>query len=231
MSSNGKLHIIPLGGLGEIGKNMTVFRYGSDIMVVDCGLKFPEDELLGIDIVIPDISYLKENREMVRGIVLTHGHEDHIGALPYVLKELNVPVYGTRLTLGLLKQKLTEHELPEVELKTINYQEELRLGCFRVEFFRVSHSIADSVGVAIHTPLGLIVHTGDFKIDQTPIDGVVMDFHRLADFGSRGVLVLLSDSTNAERTGFTLSERVVGESFDNTFRKASGRIIIATFCL
>lgn len=229
MALDGKLHIIPLGGLGEIGKNMTVFRYGSDLVVVDCGLKFPEDELLGIDIVIPDITYLKENSELVRGIVLTHGHEDHIGALPYVLREIAVPVYGTRLTLGLLEQKLMEHNLPEVELKTISVNDTLQLGCFKLEFFRVSHSIADAVGIAIHTPVGTVVHSGDFKIDHTPVDGGVMDFHRLAELGRRGVLALLSDSTNAERQGYTPSERVVGESFENTIRKAKGRVIIATF--
>ncbi|MDH7479315.1 MAG: ribonuclease J, partial [Syntrophomonadaceae bacterium] len=229
MALDGKLHIIPLGGLGEIGKNMTVFRYGSDMVVVDCGLKFPEDEMLGVDIVIPDITYLKENSELVRGIVLTHGHEDHIGALPYVLREIAVPVYGTRLTLGLLGQKLLEHDLPEVELKTISVKESLQLGCFRLEFFRVCHSIADAIGIAIHTPVGTVVHSGDFKIDHTPVDGGVMDFHRLAELGRRGVLALLSDSTNAEKPGYTLSERVVGESFENTIRKAKGRVIIATF--
>ena len=229
MALDGKLHIIPLGGLGEIGKNMTVFRCGSDMVVVDCGLKFPEDEMLGVDIVIPDITYLKENSELVRGIVLTHGHEDHIGALPYVLREIAVPVYGTRLTLGLLGQKLLEHDLPEVELKTISVKESLQLGCFRLEFFRVCHSIADAIGIAIHTPVGTVVHSGDFKIDHTPVDGGVMDFHRLAELGRRGVLALLSDSTNAEKPGYTLSERVVGESFENTIRKAKGRVIIATF--
>jgi ribonuclease J len=229
LSTNGKLNIIPLGGLGEIGKNLTVFRYGQDIVIVDCGLKFPEDELLGIDVVIPDITYLKENRDLVRAIVLTHGHEDHIGALPYVLKELNVPVYGTQLTLGILKQKLLEHNLPEVDLQVIKPRDSLKLGCFKVEFFRVSHSIADAVGLAIHTPVGTVVHTGDFKVDQTPIDGSVMDFHKLAELGNRGVLVLLSDSTNAERPGYSKSERMVGESFDETFRNAPGRIIVATF--
>ncbi len=229
MSANGKLNIIPLGGLGEIGKNLTVIRYGQDIVVVDCGLKFPEDELLGIDVVIPDVTYLKENRDLVRAIVLTHGHEDHIGALPYVLKELNVPVYGTQLTLGILKQKLMEYSLPEVDLRVIRPRDTVKLGCFKLEFFRVSHSIADAVGIAIHTPVGIVVHTGDFKIDQTPIDGSVMDFHKLAELGNRGVLVLLSDSTNAEKPGYTKSERVVGEFFDDTFRNAPGRIIVATF--
>ncbi|NLC08305.1 MAG: ribonuclease J [Syntrophomonadaceae bacterium] len=229
MATSGKLNIIPLGGLGEIGKNMTVIRYGQDIVVVDCGLKFPEDELLGIDVVIPDVQYLKENREHVRAIVLTHGHEDHIGALPYVLRDLSVPVYGTQLTIGILKQKLLEHDLSEVDLRVIKPRDLVRLGCFKVEFFRVSHSIADAVGIAVHTPIGVVVHTGDFKMDQTPIDGVVMDYHKLAELGNQGVLVLLSDSTNAEKPGYTKSERVVGESFDETFRNASGRIIVATF--
>lgn len=229
MATSGKLNIIPLGGLGEIGKNMTVIRYGQDIVVVDCGLKFPEDELLGIDVVIPDVQYLKENREHVRAIVLTHGHEDHIGALPYVLRDLSVPVYGTQLTIGILKQKLLEHDLPEVDLRVIKPRDLVRLGCFNVEFFRVNHSIADAVGIAVHTPIGVVVHTGDFKMDQTPIDGVVMDYHKLAELGNQGVLVLLSDSTNAEKPGYTKSERVVGESFDETFRNASGRIIVATF--
>ncbi|MGI6648264.1 MAG: ribonuclease J [Bacillota bacterium] len=229
MATSEKLNIIPLGGLGEIGKNMTVIRYGQDIVVVDCGLKFPEDELLGIDVVIPDVQYLKENREHVRAIVLTHGHEDHIGALPYVLRDLSVPVYGTQLTIGILKQKLLEHDLPEVDLRVIKPRDLVRLGCFKVEFFRVSHSIADAVGIAVHTPIGVVVHTGDFKMDQTPIDGVVMDYHKLAELGNQGVLVLLSDSTNAEKPGYTKSERVVGESFEETFRNASGRIIVATF--
>jgi ribonuclease J len=229
LATSEKLNIIPLGGLGEIGKNMTVIRYGQDIVVVDCGLKFPEDELLGIDVVIPDVQYLKENREHVRAIVLTHGHEDHIGALPYVLRDLSVPVYGTQLTIGILKQKLLEHDLPEVDLRVIKPRDLVRLGCFKVEFFRVSHSIADAVGIAVHTPIGVVVHTGDFKMDQTPIDGVVMDYHKLAELGNQGVLVLLSDSTNAEKPGYTKSERVVGESFEETFRNASGRIIVATF--
>lgn len=229
MALNEKLHIIPLGGLGEIGKNITVFQCGSDIIVVDCGLKFPEDELLGVDIVIPDITFLKENSERIRGIILTHGHEDHIGALPYVLRDLNVPVYGTRLTLGLLQQKLLEHEVLPVDMRCVRAGDTLRLGKFTVEFFRVSHSIADAVGLAITTSVGTVVHSGDFKIDHTPVDGVVMDFHRLAELGNKGVLLLLSDSTNAEKPGYTLSERVVGNTFDNAFRQARGRIIIATF--
>lgn len=223
-----KLNIIPLGGLGEIGKNIMVVRYDNHIIVIDAGLMFPEDEMLGIDIVIPDITYLKENRELVRGIILTHGHEDHIGALPYVLKELPVPVYGTQLTLGLLQGKLKENDV-QGDLRCVKPRDVLNLGPFRVEFFRVSHSIADSVGLAIHTPVGTIVHSGDFKVDQTPVDGVVMDFHKLAELGDHGVLVLLADSTNAERPGYTMSERVVGETFDETFRTAKERIIIATF--
>jgi len=224
-----KLHIIPLGGLGEIGKNMTVFRCGNDIVVVDCGLKFPEDELFGIDVVIPDVTYLRENSEMIRGIVLTHGHEDHIGALPYFLREIKAPIFGSKLTLGLLKEKLSEQGVTGTEFNQVNPGDIVELGCFRVEFFRVNHSIADAFGIAIRTPLGSIIHTGDFKIDQTPIDGVIMDLHRLAEYGNQGVLALLSDSTNAERAGYSLSERIVGETFDNAFRKAPGRIIIATF--
>lgn len=229
MAQTEKLHIIPLGGLGEIGKNMTVFRCGNDIVVVDCGLKFPEDELFGIDVVIPDVTYLRENSEMIRGIVLTHGHEDHIGALPYFLREIKAPIFGSKLTLGLLKEKLSEQGVTGTEFNQVNPGDIVELGCFRVEFFRVNHSIADAFGIAIRTPLGSIIHTGDFKIDQTPIDGVIMDLHRLAEYGNQGVLALLSDSTNAERAGYSLSERIVGETFDNAFRKAPGRIIIATF--
>lgn len=230
MAREPKVSLIPLGGLGEIGKNMMVVRYGENILVIDSGLMFPEEDLLGIDMVIPDITYLLENKNIVRGIVLTHGHEDHIGALPYVLKELNVPVYGTRLTLGIVGGKLREqHMLDSVKLNCVKPRDVVQIGPFKIEFIRVSHSIPDAVALAIETPVGVIVHTGDFKIDQTPVDGEVIDFHRLAQWGEKGVLALLSDSTNVERPGYTMSERVVGQTFDETFRQASERIIVATF--
>lgn len=226
----GKVQIIPLGGLGEIGKNSIAVRYGDDILVVDCGLMFPEDEMLGIDVVIPDMSYLVENKNLVRAIVLTHGHEDHIGALPYVLPHFSVPIYGTRLTLGLLEGKLEEH-LPgyPADLRVVRPRDVVEIGHFKVEFIRVSHSIPDAVAVALHTPIGVILHSGDFKVDHTPVDGEMFDFHRLAQLGEKGVLVLMSDSTNVERPGYTMSERVVGETFDETFRRSPSRIIIATF--
>ena len=224
-----KLQIIPLGGLGEIGKNMTVIRFGDDIVVIDCGLMFPDDDMLGIDLVIPDISYLQENRNLVRAIVLTHGHEDHIGALPYVLKELNVPVYGTRLTLGILEGRLKETHVSGASLMPVKPREQIQVGPFKIGFFSMCHSIADAVGVSIKTPVGTIVHSGDFKFDQTPVDGNVADLHRLAELGDQGVLVLLADSTNAERAGHTLSERTVGLTFEEEFRNAKGRILIATF--
>jgi ribonuclease J len=224
------LKIIPLGGLNEIGKNMTVYQYEDDIIVVDSGLAFPEDELLGIDVVIPDISYLKKNASKVKGIVLTHGHEDHIGGLPYVLNELNVPVYGTNLTLGLVENKLKEHRLQKTKLIRIVPGQIIKLGVFEIEPIRVCHSIADSVAFAIKTPLGVIVQTGDFKIDYTPIDGQKMDLHRFAQLGSEGVLALLADSTNVVREGYTMSERTVGETFEQIFRHAtSNRIIVASF--
>lgn len=224
-----KVQIIPLGGLGEIGKNMTVIRFGDDIIVIDSGLMFPEDDMLGIDLVIPDISYLLENRDLVRAIVLTHGHEDHIGALPYVLKQLNVPVYGTRLTLGILEGKLKESNISGTNLIPVTASDEVQIGVFTVGFIHVSHSIADSVALSIKTPIGTIVHTGDFKFDQTPVDGKVTDFHKLAELGDQGVLVLLADSTNAEHAGYTMSEKSVGASFDESFSNARGRIIIASF--
>ncbi|QXM05982.1 ribonuclease J [Crassaminicella indica] len=225
-----KIKVIPLGGLNEIGKNMMAFEFKDDIMIVDCGLSFPEDEMLGIDMVIPDITYLIKNRDKVRGIVLTHGHEDHIGALPYVLKKLNVPIYGTKLTLGLVENKLKEHKLSSsVHTEVVKPGDVIKLGDFKVEFIRTSHSIADAVCLAIHTPIGTIVHTGDFKVDFTPIDGEPMDFHRLAELGKRGVLLLLADSTNVERQGYTMSERTVGVTFENIFRNATQRIIVATF--
>lgn len=224
-----KVQIIPLGGLGEIGKNMTVIRYEDDIIVIDSGLMFPDDDMLGIDLVIPDITYLLENREIVKAIVLTHGHEDHIGALPYVLKQLNVPVYGTRLTLGILEGRLKENNVVATALNPVKPGDSIIIGNFTLGFMRVSHSIADSVAISIKTPIGTIVHTGDFKFDQTPVDGRVTDFHKFAELGDQGVLVLLADSTNAERPGHTLSERTVGTKFDETFRNARARIIIATF--
>lgn len=225
-----KLKIIPLGGLHEIGKNITAFEYGEDIIVVDCGLAFPEDEMLGIDLVIPDVTYLVKNKEKVKGIVLTHGHEDHIGGLPYVLKDINVPVFGTRLTLGLLKYKLEEHGmLSSVDLQTVEESQTIELGGFKVEFIRSTHSIADSVALAITTPIGVIVHTSDFKIDYTPIEGKPMDLARLAELGKKGVLLLMCDSTNVEREGYTMSERTVGETFEEIFMDAKGRILVATF--
>ena len=224
-----KVNIIPLGGLGEIGKNMTVFRYGNDMILLDAGLMFPEDDMLGIDLVIPDITYLVENQDKLRGIFLTHGHEDHIGALPYILKQLDVPVYGTALTLGILEGRLEEAGVSTANLNVIKSGDRIRAGAFKLEFMRVNHSIPDAIGIAIHTPIGLIIHTGDFKIDQTPVDGQVMELNRFAEYGDRGVLLLMADSTNAERPGYTPSEKMVGETFDNEFRHAENRIIIATF--
>lgn len=230
-SKKPKLKVISLGGLQEIGKNMTVFEYDNDIIIVDCGLAFPEDDMLGIDLVIPDISYLVKNMDRIRGIVLTHGHEDHIGALPYVLKEINVPVFGTLLTLGLLENKLKEHGINKlVTLHTVVPGEMVKLGQFKVEFIHTNHSIADAVALAITTPVGVVVHTGDFKVDYTPIDGGVMDLHRFAELGKAGVLLLLSDSTNAERKGFTMSESSVGGVFDDIFSETpKNRIMVATF--
>ncbi len=225
-----KLKIIPLGGMGEIGKNITVFEYDEDMFIVDCGVAFPEDDMLGIDLVIPDVTYISKNAEKVKGIVVTHGHEDHIGALPYILKDLKVPVYGTRLTLGLLEQKLEEHGiLKDVELRVVKPTDIINLGCFKVEFICSTHSIADSVALAIKTPVGTVVHTGDFKIDYTPIQGDPMDLARLAELGNKGVLLLMSDSTNVERPGYTMSERTVGETFEEIFMNAKRRILIATF--
>lgn len=225
-----KLSIFALGGVGEIGKNMYVVQYANDIVVVDCGLKFPEEDMLGIDIVIPDISYLTENRDKVRGILITHGHEDHIGGLPYVLKHLNVPIYGTRLTMGLIETKLKEANLlGETKRIVITSDSELKLGCMTATFFKTNHSIPDSVGVCLETPEGNVVHTGDFKFDQTPVNEQYADLHRMAAIGQKGVLALLSDSTNAERPGYTGSERSVGAEIEEVFRKAKQRVIIATF--
>ena len=213
-----RLKIIPLGGLHEVGKNITVFEYGNDMIVVDCGLSFPEDDMLGIDLVIPDITYIINNKEKLRGIVITHGHEDHIGGVPYFLKQVNAPIYGTKLTLGLIRNKLEEHKLASsTELNTVNPGQTIHLGKFKIEFIASSHSIPDSVMLAITTPAGTVLHTGDFKIDYTPIDGKLMDFGRIAELGNQGILALMSDSTNAERKGFTMSESSVGEVFDKLF--------------
>ncbi len=225
-----KVIIFALGGVGEIGKNMYVVQYANDIVVIDAGLKFPEEEMLGVDIVIPDITYLVENRDKVRGILLTHGHEDHIGGLPYVLKTLNVPIYGTRLTLGLVENKLREANLlGETKRILINGDSEVKLGSMTATFFRTNHSIPDSVGICLETPEGNIVHTGDFKFDQTPVNNQHADFHRMAEIGRKGVMVLLSDSTNAERPGYTPSERNVGVELIHAFRAAEQRVVIATF--
>ena len=225
-----KVKIIPLGGVNEIGKNLTAIEYKNDIVVIDCGLKFPDEDMFGIDLVIPDITYLIKNKEKVSGIFLTHGHEDHIGALPYVLKQLNVPVYGTKLTLGIVETKLKEHGLLcSTELIRVKPRDVIRLNSVSVEFIKTNHSIADSVAIAVHTPLGVVLHTGDFKIDYTPIDGELMDFARFAELGKKGVLVMMADSTNVEKQGYTKSERIVGESLTRIFGKTKGRIIIATF--
>ncbi len=224
-----KLQIIPLGGLGEIGKNMTVFRYDDEIVVIDAGLMFPEDDMLGIDLVIPDISYLIENKELVKAIFITHGHEDHIGALPFVLKELEVPVYGTPLALGILQGRLKEKGISTADLHPVKPGDQYTVGPFSIGFIRVNHSIADAVAIYLKTPVGTVLHTGDFKIDHTPVDGEVTGFHRFAELGDEGVLVMLSDSTNAERPGFTKSEKSVGISFDEKFRSAQSRIIVASF--
>ena len=225
-----KLKIIPLGGLQEIGKNITVFEYENDIIIVDCGLSFPEDDMLGIDLVIPDITYLEKNQNKIRGMFITHGHEDHIGAVPYFLKKINVPIYATKLTAGLIRNKLEEHKiLRSTNLIEVNQGEVINAGKFKVEFIRSSHSIPDSVMLAITTPAGTILHTGDFKVDYTPIDGKIMDFGRIAELGKEGILALMADSTNAERKGFTMSESSVGEVFEKLFSNCTKRIVVATF--
>lgn len=223
------LRVIPLGGLDEIGLNMTVFEFGQDMIVVDAGLMFPEEDMLGVDYVIPDFSYVIENVDKLRGILLTHGHEDHTGALPFLLKEVDVPVYGTPFTIGLVREKLREHKLEKRELVSFNLQDVIELGPFRVVPIRVTHSIVDGVGYGIETPVGNVVHTGDFKIDPTPVDGKLMEFEKFASYGRRGTLLLLSDSTNAERGGFTFSEKEVRRAFENVFSRVDGRIIISTF--
>jgi ribonuclease J len=223
-----KLKIIPLGGMEEIGKNMILFEYKENIIIIDCGLAFPEDEMLGIDLVIPDITYVERNIDKVHAIIVTHGHEDHIGALPYVLNKVNVPVYGTELTLGLIENKLMEYDMT-ADLRKIKAGQIIQLGPFKVEIIRSTHSIADSIALAIDTPVGLVFHTGDFKIDQTPINGDPIDLSRIAELGNKGVLLLMADSTNVERPGYTMSEKTVGETFDNVFHSARGRIIVASF--
>ena len=225
-----KLKIIPLGGLGEIGLNMMVFEYGDTIFVVDAGLMFPEDYMLGVDYVIPDINYLKENKSKVSGIVLTHAHEDHIGALPYLLKEINIPVFGTRFTLGIVRHKLEEHGLlSSTSLNEISHRKKLKIGIFELEFIRVSHSVVDGIGIAVKTPYGLIVHTGDFKISHTPVDGVMTDLNKFARCGDEGVLALLSDSTNVEKEGYTISDKEIGEALSKIIIESKGRIIVALF--
>ena len=225
-----KLKIIPLGGLHEIGKNITVFEYEKEIIVVDCGLSFPEDDMLGVDLVIADVTYLEKNKDKIKGLIVTHGHEDHIGGIPYLLKQINIPIYATKLTIGLIKNKLEEHKLlRSAKLHEVMQGETLTLGKFKVEFIRSSHSIPDSVMLAITTPVGTILHTGDFKIDYTPIDGQLMDLGRIAELGNKGILALMSDSTNAERKGFTMSESSVGEVFDKLFLHCEKRIVVATF--
>ncbi len=231
--SGGKppLRIIPLGGLGEIGKNITMYEYGGDMFLVDCGMAFPDEDMPGVDIVIPDFSYVLANKDKIKGLVLTHGHEDHIGAIPYLLREFNVPVYGTRLTLGLVEGKLREHRLLSgAKLNVVSHGDTVTLGCFKVEFIRVNHSIPDASALAITTPVGVVVQTGDWKIDTTPINSEMINLARFAELGKKGVLLMLSDSTNAERAGYTMSERLVGESFSTLFKKAEhSRIIVATF--
>ncbi len=229
--NNSKLRIIPLGGLEQIGMNITAFEFEDSIIVADCGLSFPEDDMLGIDLVIPDITYLKENIDKVKGFVITHGHEDHIGALPYVIREINVPIYATKLTMGIIENKFAEHNLLKTtKRKVVKHGQSINLGMFRIEFIKTNHSIADAAALAIYSPAGIVVHTGDFKVDYTPVFGDAIDLQRFAEIGKKGVLALMCDSTNAERPGFTMSERTVGKTFDNIFAEhRNTRIIIATF--
>ena len=229
MAKKEKLMVIPLGGLGEIGKNMTVIQYGNDIIVIDAGLAFPDDDMFGIDLVIPDMSYLIENRDKVRAVVITHGHEDHIGGLSYLLNEVNVPVYATKLVCGLIEGKLKENHITNYTLNEVHHRDEVQIGCMKVGFIHTNHSIPDASALYFRTPVGTIVHTGDFKMDLTPVDGRQMDIHKFAELGRRGVLLLMSDSTNAERAGYTESETTVGHAFRKAFRAAKGRIILATF--
>lgn len=231
VNNDARVRIIPLGGLEQIGMNITAIECNDSIIVVDCGLSFPDDEMLGVDLVIPDITYLKENIGKVKGFVITHGHEDHIGAIPYVLKDINVPVYGTRLTMGIIESKLREHNMTKtVKRKVVKYGQSINLGCFRIEFIRTNHSIGDAAALAIFSPAGILIHTGDFKVDYTPVFGEPIDLQRFAELGKKGVLALMSDSTNAIKPGFTMSERTVGKTFDTLFNDNRGsRIIIATF--
>ena len=224
------LRIIPLGGLGEIGKNITATEYEDEIIVIDCGISFPDEDMYGIDLVIPDIKYLLDNKDKVKGLFLTHGHEDHIGAIPYILKQINMPVYGTKLTIGLVESKLKEHDmLSKTNLIPISPGESIKLNKLIIEFIRVTHSIAESCALAIHTPIGIVLHTGDFKIDYTPIDGKVMDLNRIAQLGQEGILLLMADSTNVERAGHSLSEKIIGETLNRIISNANGRVIVATF--
>ena len=224
------LKIIPLGGLDEIGKNITVFEYGNEIVLVDCGLEFPEDDMLGVDLVIPDVTYLEKNKEKIKGLVVTHGHEDHIGAIPYILKQINMPIYATKLTIGLIKNKLEEHKLvSSTKLIPVEQGQTINFGNIKIEFIRSNHSIPDSVMLAIHTPAGIVLHTGDFKVDFTPIDDKLMDLGRIAELGNKGILALMADSTNSERKGYTMSERTIGEVFDRLFQNNRKRIVVATF--
>ena len=228
-SKKDKLKIIPLGGLGEIGKNMTAIEYEDEILIIDCGLSFPEEEMLGVDIVIPDITYLLKNKEKVKGIVITHGHEDHIGALPYVLKKINVPVYGSRLTVGLIENKLKGFKMKNAHIERVQPRQKVQLGAFKVEFISTSHSIPDAFALSVETPAGIVFHTGDFRIDYTPIDDQIIDLDKIAEIGRKGVLVMLADSTNAERPGTTRSEKSVGDTLNEIFSTRKSRIIIATF--
>lgn len=229
--NNSRVKIIPLGGLEQIGMNMTVIEFEESIIVVDCGLAFPGDDMLGIDLVIPDVTYLKENMSKVKGFIITHGHEDHIGALPYILKEVNIPIYGTKLTIALIEHKLKESNMMKnTKRKVVKYGQQINLGCFRIEFIRTNHSIADAASLAIYSPAGILVHTGDFKVDYTPVFGDMIDLQRFGEIGKKGVLALMCDSTNALRPGFTMSERTVGKTFDNIFAEhKTSRIIVATF--
>ena len=229
MTKQNNVRIIPLGGIGEVGKNMTVIECGEDMIVIDCGLCFPREDMLGVDYVIPDISYLRKNKGKIRAVLITHGHEDHIGATPYLLPEIGAPVYGTDLALALIELKLAERKIEGLDMNIISAGDSFMVGSFKIEAIKVSHSIDAALAFAIHTPAGTIVHTGDFKVDYTPIDGKVIDIAKFAELGEKGVLALLSDSTNAENPGFTMSESKVGETFENYFKKATGRIIVATF--
>lgn len=226
---NAVMKLIPLGGMGEIGKNMTLLEYGEDILIIDCGIAFPDDDMPGIDVVIPDMTYLEENAQKIRGILITHGHEDHIGAVPYALKKFNVPVYGTDLSIALIEHKLEEMKVKQAQLHVVKPGDTVELGCFKAEFIKISHSIPGAVALAITTPFGVLLHTGDFKIDLTPLDGQPIDINRLAYYGSKGVLALMSDSTNVEKPGYTQSEREIGKTFEHYFDIAHGRMIVASF--